>query len=75
MRRLTSLLVVMGLTVGGCATERVASPAGGPVTGEDRSRLAGLWDYEEGTAAVELTLDERGNGEYLYKGDGLRRPV
>lgn len=34
---------------------------------EDRSVLAGEWDYEEG-AVVTLTLDEQGNGSYPWKG-------
>lgn len=34
---------------------------------EDRSVLAGEWDYEEG-AVVTLTLDQEGNGSYPWKG-------
>lgn len=34
---------------------------------EDRSVLAGEWDYEEG-AVVTLILDEQGNGAYPWKG-------
>ncbi|HEX6949231.1 MAG TPA: hypothetical protein VF127_06505 [Nitrospira sp.] len=34
---------------------------------EDRSILAGEWDYEEG-AVVTLILDEQGNGAYPWKG-------
>ena len=30
--------------------------------------LAGEWEYEEGSAVVELMLDDRGRGSYLYKG-------
>ena len=33
---------------------------------EDRSVLAGEWEYEEG-AVVTLTLDEQGNGSYAWK--------
>jgi hypothetical protein len=33
---------------------------------EDRSVLAGEWEYEEG-AVVTLTLDEQGNGTYGWK--------
>ncbi|MCP9449405.1 MAG: hypothetical protein NNA21_05010 [Nitrospira sp.] len=33
---------------------------------EDRSLLAGEWEYEDG-AVVTLRLDKRGNGTYPYK--------
>ena len=66
MKRLSSLVLMMGLAIGGCAADHLGLPANGP--GEDRSKLAGLWDYEEGTVVVVLTLDEQGRGEYLYKG-------
>jgi len=33
---------------------------------EDRSLLAGEWEYEDG-AAVMLRLDEQGNGSYEFK--------
>ncbi|HJT21563.1 MAG TPA: hypothetical protein VJ746_13890 [Nitrospira sp.] len=33
---------------------------------EDRARLAGEWEYEDG-AVVMLRLDERGNGSYAWK--------
>lgn len=38
-----------------------------PGVQEDRSVLAGEWEYEEG-AVVTLTLDEQGNGTYPWKG-------
>ena len=41
-------------------------PAPSGVT-EDRSVLAGDWDYEDG-AVITLTLDEQGNGTYPWKG-------
>jgi hypothetical protein len=34
---------------------------------EDRSVLAGEWDYEE-DAVLTLTLDDQGNGTYPWKG-------
>jgi hypothetical protein len=66
-------LTVFGLlSVAACATapgpegiERpVVVPSG---VQQDRSVLAGEWDYEE-DAVVTLTLDEEGNGSYDWKG-------
>ena len=48
--------------------EAVSLPMTGPSgVQEDRSVLAGEWDYEEG-AVVTLTLDAQGNGTYAWKG-------
>jgi hypothetical protein len=47
----------------GIAAPRIA-PSG---IQENRSVLAGQWDYEEG-AVVTLTLDDQGNGSYAWKG-------
>ncbi len=68
MNRLASFLVVMSLVIGGCAADRLISSTVGPGALEDRAKLAGLWDYEEGTVVAVLTLDEQGRGEYLHKG-------
>ena len=65
------ILLTLMLSAAACATpsgqgpERpLIMPSG---VQEDRSVLAGEWDYEEG-AVVTLTLDEQGNGSYPWKG-------
>ncbi len=67
MIRLAVGLVLGATVLIGCATDH-PSPLPQPAAEMGgRSMLAGLWDYEEGTVVVVLTLDEAGNGEYLYK--------
>ncbi len=66
--RLTVGLVLGATVLIGCATNRAVPMHESVASTGDRSVLAGLWDYEEGTVIVVLTLDEAGNGEYLYKG-------
>ena len=55
-----------------CTTPHVQEGIGRPLNmpsgmQQDRSVLAGEWDYEEG-AVVTLILDEQGNGAYEWKG-------
>ena len=66
-----TVVLLSVLIAGGCShVSEVRSPS---QTGaddrsmEDRSILAGEWEYEEG-GAVTLGLDEQGNGVYSYKG-------
>lgn len=67
------LATFMLLSAAACATSPgqegieglpVSIPSG---VQEDRSVLAGEWDYEE-DAVITLTLDEQGNGTYPWKG-------
>ena len=51
------------LIVGETATPPTRAPQGSPFFA-----LAGGWEYEEGTAVIELNLDEMGRGSYDYKG-------
>jgi len=72
-RRNPVLAAFMLLSAAACATtpstqERMVPPVIVPSGAqEDRSVLAGEWDYEE-DAVVTLTLDEEGNGSYPWKG-------
>jgi hypothetical protein len=72
-RRYPVLAAFMLLSAAACATtpstqEWMAPPVIVPTGAqEDRSVLAGEWDYEE-DAVVTLTLDEEGNGSYPWKG-------
>lgn len=53
--------------VTGCGHPSVGRPAvQADVPADDRSILAGEWEYEDG-AAVTLRLDEHGNGTYEWK--------
>jgi hypothetical protein len=67
------LATFMLLSAAACATspshEGIGEPPVSIPSGvqEDRSVLAGEWDYEE-DAVVTLTLDEQGNGTYPWKG-------
>ena len=68
-------LALAGALLNACATgpakegrHDVRSASFASPAGRDWARLAGLWDYEEGTVIVTLSLDERGNGTYLYQG-------
>lgn len=55
------------LSVAGCAAQPVAQPpVSVELSADDRSVLAGEWEYEDG-AAIMLRLDEQGNGTYSYK--------
>lgn len=65
------LYVVIGiaavLSVVGCAARpMVEPPVSVDLSADDRSVLAGEWEYEDG-AAIILRLDEQGNGTYSYK--------
>lgn len=44
----------------------VQPPVRAVVSADDRSILAGEWEYEDG-AAVTLRLDDHGNGTYAWK--------
>lgn len=65
---LASLAVIALLAIAGCATQAPVLPS---VTADqpknDRSILAGEWEYEDG-ATVTLRLDKQGNGTYPFKG-------
>ena len=67
------LATFMLLSAAACATSPGQEGIGGPPVSipsgvqDDRSVLAGEWDYEE-DAVVTLTLDEQGNGTYPWKG-------
>lgn len=67
------VVVFASLFLVGCVSSRliaVESMSQPPVVkGETEfAVLAGEWEYEEGSAVVELLLDERGRGTYAYKG-------
>lgn len=66
-----ALAVLMCFVSSACtilSTPEVSVPPPAVPSGvqEDRSVLAGEWEYEEG-AVVTLTLDEQGNGTYGWK--------
>ena len=69
---LSAVILSVALMVGGCghlSAVQSSSQAGTAVDDrliEDRSILAGEWEYEEG-GTVMLRLDEQGNGTYTYK--------
>ncbi|MBH0177473.1 MAG: hypothetical protein HP491_06320 [Nitrospira sp.] len=55
------------LLITGCAGQSaVQSSVSVNLPADDRSVLAGEWEYEDG-AAVTLQLNEQGNGTYPYK--------
>ena len=62
-----AVVVMALLAAAGCVTQPPVQPS---VTADfpedDRSILAGEWEYEDG-ATVMLRLDERGNGTYPFK--------
>lgn len=62
-----AVAVMALLTVAGCANPPSVKPS---VTADfpkdDRSILAGEWEYEDG-ATVMLRLDKQGNGAYSFK--------
>lgn len=66
------VLLSAALIAGGCShlsADRSPSQTGSAIDDrlmEDRSILAGEWEYEEG-GTVTLRLDEQGNGTYSYK--------
>jgi len=71
MARFSSLVPACALAVlvfmAGCAQHAVAPSIVMPEAPEqDRSVLAGEWEYEEG-GVVTLRLDEQGNGSYTWK--------
>lgn len=62
-----ALLLAAIVAVSACANQpMVQLPAQVDSMKDDRSVLAGEWEYEDG-AAVTLRLDEAGNGTYPYK--------
>jgi hypothetical protein len=52
--RLMGVFLLVGLVMGGCAADRLVSPASEPGSVEDCSKLAGLWDDEKGIVVVVL---------------------
>ena len=70
-----ALLPLIGAVIAGCSqVPQQAVPAQAvSITEEEAafSVLAGLWDYEEGTAVVPLEIDRSGVGTYPYKGGRL----
>ena len=71
MGRFSTPLPACALTVllfmAGCVQPSVPPPMVMPESEEqDRSVLAGEWEYEEG-GVVTLRLDEQGNGTYTWK--------
>ena len=66
--RYSLLLVVAMLSTAACVSQPVDPQLiqVGSITTDDRSVLAGEWEYEDGVA-VTLRLDEQGNGTYAYK--------
>jgi len=55
------------MAVVGCATQTpLQPPLTADVPKDDRSILAGEWEYEDG-ATVMLRLDKQGNGTYPFK--------
>lgn len=62
-----AVAVIALLTVAGCATQPpVQLSVKADLPKNDRSILAGEWEYEDG-ATVTLRLDEQGNGSYSFK--------
>jgi hypothetical protein len=63
----TLAVIVVALVVTGCG-HRSSIPPSIPLylPTNDRSILAGEWEYEDGGAVV-LRLDEQGNGTYAFK--------
>lgn len=71
--RFALCLLGIGALLGGCAAQPVnrGSTAGtqaAPSSDAGFTVLAGEWEYEEGTAAVDLVMDQAGRGTYAYKG-------
>jgi hypothetical protein len=66
--RICSVIFVATVqSVAGCAGQSaVPSSISADLPADDRSVLAGEWEYED-SAAVALRLDEHGNGTYSYK--------
>lgn len=63
----TAVVVSAWLVASGCANQTpVLSSVTTDVSKNDRSILAGEWEYEDG-ASVILRLDEQGNGTYAFK--------
>ena len=67
------LVAFASLLLVGCASSRLIvmeSTSRLPVAKGEAgfSILAGEWEYEEGSAVIELMLDEQGRGAYPYKG-------
>jgi hypothetical protein len=66
------IFVIVALMVAGCSHPETFQPSGQAgltrdhQSTEDRSVLAGEWEYEDGGVLL-LRLDEQGNGTYSYK--------
>jgi hypothetical protein len=66
-RTFSVVVITAALIVMGCGHPLVVRPSVQINLPEnDRSILAGEWEYEDG-AAVTLRLDEQGNGTYAWK--------
>lgn len=64
---LSAFVMLAGLAVAACGHPAFDRPAvQADLIPEDRSVLAGEWDYEDG-AVVTLRLDAEGNGTYDWK--------
>lgn len=67
MNYFTVMAVIALLAATGCVIQPpVQSPVTADVPKDDRSVLAGEWEYEDG-ATVMLRLDKQGNGAYSFK--------
>jgi len=66
-RAVSIVVMTAALMVTACGHPfTVQPPAQADFPADDRSILAGEWEYEDG-AAVMLRLDEHGNGAYAWK--------
>jgi hypothetical protein len=62
-----AIAVIAMLTAAGCANPPFVKPSvTAEVPKDDRSVLAGEWEYEDG-ATVMLRMDKQGNGTYSFK--------
>lgn len=62
-----AVAVIALLAAAGCATQPPVQPSvTADIQKDDRSVLAGEWEYEDG-ATVMLRLDNQGNGTYPFK--------
>lgn len=72
---LGAVLSLIGAAIDGCSQmpQQAVPPPAASVTDEEGAftALAGLWEYEEGTAVVPLEIDRSGVGTYPYKGGRL----
>jgi hypothetical protein len=68
-------MTCVSVLVAACSHGPVSTPPKQPISQiadpadvKDPQVLAGEWEYEEGGIVVSLVLDQRGNGEYAFKG-------